>query len=72
MGHGRLREAGEHHLFGPITFAAALAVVVGGEPFAASLLEPNQRARTSLGLLAAAWSLAWAWRLATTPGKVRR
>jgi hypothetical protein len=71
MGHGRLRDAGGKHLFGPITFAAALAIVAGGEPLAAALLEPKGRSRTALGLLGAAWSLFWAWRLATEPVEAR-
>ena len=72
MSHGQVREAGRHHLFGPITFVAALAIVARGEPLATAILEPNGRTRTAFGLLGTAWSLSWAWRLATGSSRHQR
>ncbi|HEY7737869.1 MAG TPA: DUF2752 domain-containing protein [Candidatus Limnocylindria bacterium] len=72
MGHGRFVEASGHHLFGPITFLTAAALVVGGDQRTASLLDPSGRVRTALGLLGAAWAVSWVWRLATTPAEPRR
>ena len=63
MGHGRLREATGYHLLGPATFVAAMAMVAVGDERAASAIKAGGRNRALLGGMAAAFGLAWAWRL---------
>jgi hypothetical protein len=63
MGHGRFAEASGHHLMGPVTYLAAVALVLGGDRGAARVLEPRGRLRPALALFGAAWTGAWLWRI---------
>jgi hypothetical protein len=64
MGHGRVREASGFHLMGPVTFVAAVALVVAGDERASRALQPTGPMRPILAGIAAAWVSAWIWRLA--------
>jgi len=64
MGHGRVGDALESHLLGPVTFMAAVALVAAGDERAAQALQPTGPMRPLLAALGVAWVGAWVWRLA--------